>query len=87
MKDLKERLVVEKASNSWSLSVAQEKVIFACIDFVMGKAKDKDLAKMLSEKFAVDEFVYEELYQDFSDQLNKYESKLSGRISNAVSKL
>ena len=88
MKNLKDKLVTEKELNTWALTEENEKVIFACLDFVAGKAKDKELIKIL-KGFGIDDYdiEFEELYRDFADQLNKYEPKLSGKISNAIQKI
>ena len=85
MKNLKDKLVNE-STNTWALIDEDEKVIFAALDYVLSKCKDKEFIETL-KKFDVQDFRFEDLYQDFADQLNKYESKLSGRISNAVSKI
>ena len=85
MKNLKDKLVNE-SSNTWALIDEDEKIIFAALDYILSKGKDKEFIEIL-KKFGVQDFRFEDLHQDFGDQLNKYESKLSGKISNAVSKI
>lgn len=82
MKNLKDKIVNE-SSNTWALKPEDEKVIFAALDYIICQGKDKEFIETL-KKFDVSEYVFEELHEDFSDELNKSESKITGKISNAI---
>lgn len=81
MKDIKK--FINESLNTWSLTKDQEKIIFGALDVITKLVKEDEFCKALN----VDRNTFDELYEDFGDQLNKNESKLVTTVSKALNKI
>lgn len=81
MKDIKK--FINESLNTWSLTKDQEKIIFGALDVITKLVKEDEFCKALN----IDRDTFDELYEDFADQLNKNESKLVTTVSKALNKI
>ena len=74
---------INESSNTWSLNKDDEKIIFGALDVITKLVKEDEFCKALG----VDRDKFDELYEDFGDQININEKGSLSKISKALEKI
>lgn len=81
MKDIKN--FINESSNTWSMDKDDEKIIFGALDVITKLVKEDEFCKALG----VDRNRFDELYEDFGDQININEKGSLSKVSKLLEKI
>ena len=74
---------INESSNTWAMNNDDEKIIFGALDVITKLVKEDEFCKALG----VDRDKFDELYEDFGDQININEKGSLSKISKALEKI
>ena len=74
---------INESSNTWAMGKDDEKIIFGALDAITKLVKEDEFCKALG----VDRYKFDELYEDFGDQININEKGSLSKISKALEKI
>ena len=81
MKELQK--FINESSNTWALDKDSEKIIFGALEVIAKLVKEDEFCKALN----VERYKFDELWEDFGDQLNKNENKGVSTVSKELNKI
>lgn len=74
---------INESSNTWAMDKDDEKIVFGALDTITKLVKEDEFCKALN----VDRNKFDELYEDFGDQININEKGSLSKISKALEKI
>lgn len=74
---------INESSNTWSLDKEDEKIIFGALDVITKLVKEDEFCKALG----VERDKFDELYEDFGDQININKIGSLLKVSKALEKI
>jgi hypothetical protein len=74
---------INESSNTWALDKEDEKIIFGALDIITKLVKEDEFCKALG----VERDKFDELYEDFGDQLNINKKGSLVEVSKSISKI